>query len=299
MKRTLSILLAVCLLLTALSACGTEPAADTTPSAEPSAAVTADAATREFTDSTGRTVTVPAEVTRVAVSGPLTQIYAIPLVGDLMVGVSNYIAEDIEKYLPDYISTLPELGQLYGGGAELDLEAILAVDPDVVIDIGDSKDGIAEDMDSLSEQTGIPFVHIDATVQTSPDAYRMLGELVGREEQAEEIATWLEDIYTMMTDMMEKVDADGAQDRALLPGRQGPERHSRGLLPRGDLQHDDGQSRRSARRRLERQRQRGGHGAAARLGPRGHNFRAGQRVRLRRLGRDLAAASGDKLRRVL
>ena len=215
MKRTLSILLAVCLLVTALSACGTEPAADTAPSAEPSAAVSAEAATREFTDSTGRTVTVPNEVTRVAVSGPLTQIYAIPLVGDLMVGVSNYIAEDIEKYLPDYISTLPELGQLYGGGAELDLEAILAAAPDVVIDIGDSKDGIAEDMDSLSEQTGIPFVHIDATVQTSPDAYRMLGELVGREDEAEEIASWLEGIYSMMTGMMEKVDADGARKTAL------------------------------------------------------------------------------------
>ena len=194
----------------------------THPTPEPSAAVSAEAATREFTDSTGRTVTVPDEVTRVAVSGPLTQIYAIPLVGDLMVGVSNYIAEDIEKYLPDYISTLPELGQLYGGGAELDLEAILAADPDVVIDIGDSKDGIAEDMDSLSEQTGIPFVHIDATVQTSPDAYRMLGELVGREAEAEEIATWLEDLYTMMTDMMARVDADGApQDRPLLSRRQG------------------------------------------------------------------------------
>ncbi len=215
MKRILSVLLAVCLLVTALSACGNEPAADTTPSAEPSAAVSAEAATREFTDSTGRTVTVPNEVTRVAVSGPLTQIYAIPLVGDLMVGVSNYIAEDIEKYLPDYISTLPELGQLYGGGAELDLEAILAADPDVVIDIGDSKNGIAEDMDSLSEQTGIPFVHIDATVQTSPDAYRMLGELVGREDEAEEIASWLEGIYDMMTGMMEKVDADGARKTAL------------------------------------------------------------------------------------
>ncbi len=215
MKRALSILLALCLLAGVLSACGTEPAAETTPTPEPSTAVSAEAATREFTDSTGRTVTVPNEVTRVAVSGPLTQIYAIPLVGDLMVGVSNYIAEDIEKYLPDYISTLPELGQLYGGGAELDLEAILAADPDVVIDIGDSKDGIAEDMDSLSEQTGIPFVHIDATVQTSPDAYRMLGELVGREAEAEEIATWLEDLYTMMTDMMARVDADGARKTAL------------------------------------------------------------------------------------
>lgn len=202
-------------MVTALSACGAEPAVEATPAAEPSAAATADAATREFTDSTGRTVTVPNEVTSVAVSGPLTQTYAIPLVGDLMVGVSNYIAEDIEKYLPDYISTLPELGQLYGGKAEMDLEALLAAGPDVVIDMGDRKDGIAEDMDSLSEQTGIPFVHIDATVQTSPAAYRMLGELVGCEAEAEEIASWLENIYAMISDMMERVDADGARRSAL------------------------------------------------------------------------------------
>ena len=142
-------------------------------------------------------MTVPYEVTKVAISGPLTQVYAIPLVGELMVGVSNYIAEDIALYLPEYISTLPELGQLYGGKGEMDLEALLAAGPDVVIDVGDTKDGIAEDMDSLTEQTGIPFVHIDATVETAPEAYRMLGELTGQTEKAEELATWCEETYAM------------------------------------------------------------------------------------------------------
>ena len=220
-KKILVLLLALCMLVGLLSGCGQTAAQTSEPPAEESPAPTEDAAatptpeTREFTDSTGRTVTVPYEVTKVAISGPLTQVYAIPLVGDLMVGVSNYIAEDIALYLPDYISELPELGQLYGGKGEMDLEALLAADPDVVIDVGDTKDGIAEDMDSLTEQTGIPFVHIDATVETAPEAYRMLGELTGKTEKAEELATWCEETYAMMTDMMAKVDADGARKSLL------------------------------------------------------------------------------------
>ena len=220
-RRILVLLLALCLLAGLISGCGQPaaetsepPAEDTAPATEPAAEETTPE-TREFTDSTGRTVTVPYEVTKVAISGPLTQVYAIPLVGELMVGVSNYIAEDIALYLPEYISTLPELGQLYGGKGEMDLEALLAAGPDVVIDVGDTKDGIAEDMDSLTEQTGIPFVHIDATVETAPEAYRMLGELTGQTEKAEELATWCEETYAMMTDMMAKVDADGARKSLL------------------------------------------------------------------------------------
>lgn len=220
-RRILVLLLALCLLAGLISGCGQPtaetsepPAEDTAPATEPAAEETTPE-TREFTDSTGRTVTVPYEVTKVAISGPLTQVYAIPLVGELMVGVSNYIAEDIALYLPEYISTLPELGQLYGGKGEMDLEALLAAGPDVVIDVGDTKDGIAEDMDSLTEQTGIPFVHIDATVEAAPEAYRMLGELTGQTEKAEELATWCEETYAMMTDMMAKVDADGARKSLL------------------------------------------------------------------------------------
>lgn len=171
--------------------------------------------TREFTDSAGRTVTVPAEITSIAVSGPLSQVYLLPLAGDMLVGVSNGFAESAALYLPDYVTQLPELGQLYGGKGEMDLEALLAAAPDVVIDVGEAKKTIAEDLDSLTEQTGIPFLHIDATVATAPDAYRMLGSLLGRAEKAEELARWCENTYSRAAAMMEQVDADGAR-RTLL-----------------------------------------------------------------------------------
>ena len=172
-------------------------------------------ATREFTDSTGRTLTIPAEITKIAITGPLSQVYILPLAGDMLVGVSNEFSEDAALYLPEAIFTKAEIGQLYGGKGEMDLEALLSAAPDIVIDIGEPKGTIGDDLTALTEQTGIPFVHIDATVATAPEAYRMLGQLLGREDKAEEIALWCETTYTDISAMMDKVDADGARKTLL------------------------------------------------------------------------------------
>ena len=192
----------VLVILLAFTACGSTAAPDSVK-------------TQEFTDSTGRTVTLPANITKIAISGPLSQIYILPLAGDMLVGVSTAYAEDAQSYLPAYIYEKAEIGQLYGGKGEMDLEALLAAAPDVVIDIGEAKKTTADDLTALTEQTGIPFIHIDATVATAPEAYRILGKLLGREEKAEELAVWCENTYAMITDMMMKVDAAGARKTLL------------------------------------------------------------------------------------
>ena len=199
MKKLTALILVLSLLL---CSCATVPA--------PSAGET-----RTFTDSTGRTVTIPAVITKIAITGPLSQVYILPLAGDMLVGVSNEFSEDAALYLPEYIFEKAEIGQLYGGKGEMDLEALLAAAPDIVIDIGEPKGSIANDLTALTEQTSIPFVHIDATVATVPEAYRMLGKLLGREEKAEQIAAWCEKTYQRTTEMMARVDADGARKTLL------------------------------------------------------------------------------------
>ena len=171
--------------------------------------------TETFVDSTGRAVPVPEKIERIAVTGPLSQIYILPLAGDMLVGVSNAYAEDAQLYLPADILEKAEIGQLYGGTGEMDLEALLSAAPDIVIDIGEPKKTTAEDLTALTEQTGIPFIHIDATVASAPEAYRTLGKLLGREEKAEELAVWCENTYASISAMMEKVDADSARKRLL------------------------------------------------------------------------------------
>jgi len=200
MKKHLSVLLVAALLLPLLAGCGSIPDA-----------VSEAPATQDFTDSLGRTVTLPAKIERIAITGPLSQIYILPLAGDMLVGVSNAHAAEEAKYLPAYIFEKTEIGQLYGGKSEMDLEALLTAAPDVVIDIGESKDTMAADLDNLTQQTGIPFLHVDATVATAPETYRTLGKLLDREAQGERLAGWCETTYDAMVSMMAQVDADNAR----------------------------------------------------------------------------------------
>ena len=165
-NRIVSLLLVVAILLTTLVGCTSKPAdtpqEENKPAAEapvteaPAEEKTAEEipeapTTQEFTDSLGRTVTLPAEITSIAISGPLSQVYILPLAGDMLVGVSNAHAVEEAKYLPAYIFEKTEIGQLYGGKGEMDLEALLSAAPDVVIDIGEAKKTMVEDLDSLTQ----------------------------------------------------------------------------------------------------------------------------------------------------
>lgn len=72
---------------------------------------------------------LPAEIKKIAVSGPLTQVYLFPLCPELFAGFSSSFSEDAAKYIPEEYLSLPELGQLYGGKGTMDLEALLAAAP--------------------------------------------------------------------------------------------------------------------------------------------------------------------------
>ena len=208
MKKPLSLLLALTLVLS-LCACG-GGAADTpaptqsAPTRTESAAPAAE--TRTFTDSVGRTVTLPARIDKVAVTGPLAQIVLFALCPDKLVGIANAWDVSAEAYLDTEYYNLPLLGQLYGGQGELNLESLLSSGAQVVIDVGEPKDTIAEDLDALQEQTGLPFVHITATTQTTGEAYRLLGELVGMEAEAETLAAYCEEVYARAVDIAGRVD---------------------------------------------------------------------------------------------
>ena len=151
--------------------------------------------TRSFTDSLGREVALPAQIEKVALSGPLAQIVLFPLCPDKLVGLSSAWSEGAEEYLDTEYFNMQVIGQLYGGKGELNLETLLATGAQVVVDVGEPKGTMAEDFDALQEQTGIPFVHITAYTDTMGEAYRMLGELLDMEPEARELASYCERVY--------------------------------------------------------------------------------------------------------
>lgn len=180
MKKAFSILLSICLLFCFFSACGQQAAEELQ-------------ATTAFTDSAGRTVTVPENITMIAPSGSVSQMILMTLVPERLVGLSSMPDASQLLYFPDYIANLPVFGQFYGSKANINMEALIAAQPQIIIDLGDFKDGIADDMDAVQNQTGIPTVFIDASLENLPTAYRMLGSLLSVEERAEELASYIEE----------------------------------------------------------------------------------------------------------
>lgn len=162
--------------------------------------------TRIFVDSLGRQVEVPAQIDRVALSGAMGQIVLFPLCPDRLVGLGGAWSEDAGEYLDEKYMQLPKIGQLRGGKGELNLETLLATEAQIVIDVGEPKESLAEELDRLQEQTGLPFVHITVTTAEAGEAYRMLGELLGMEAQAEVLTAYCDRIYAKTAELANRVE---------------------------------------------------------------------------------------------
>ena len=188
-KKLFVLLLVICLLLT-----GCNPFAPAAKSPEKLV---------NFIDSSKRSVELPANITRVAASGLMAQIVLFAICPDLLVGLADEWAPEAKQFIDTKYDQLPVLGQFYGVNT-LDPEAVAAADPQLIIDIGESKKTIVEDMDGIQQQIGIPTIHIEATTESMAAAYRTLGKLLGREERAEKLAAFCEETLSTVNGILAK-----------------------------------------------------------------------------------------------
>lgn len=149
------------------------------------------AETWSFTDSCGRTVELPRKIDRIVPSGPLAQIVLYTLCPDKLQSLSTPLTRTQKRYIGEAYWDLPVTGQFYGGGGVVNYESIAAAGPDVIIDVGEAKEGISKDMDELQEKCGVPVIFIEAGIATMADAYETLGEVTGTVEQAAACAAYI------------------------------------------------------------------------------------------------------------
>lgn len=147
-------------------------------------------ATIVFTDSAGRNVELPANLERIAPSGPMAQVVLYTLCPDKLVGLGSELSGSMLPFMDPRYKDLPVFGNFYAD--TLNLEAVMSAKPQVVIDIGEIKPTVNEDMQSVQDKSGIPAVFIHMEMGNMAEAYRTLGKLVGEEEQAEKLAAYVE-----------------------------------------------------------------------------------------------------------
>lgn len=152
------------------------------------------AETREITDMAGRKVTVPTaeNIESVFSAGPVAAIFLYMVAPDKLLGW-NYELNDVEKsIILDKYQDLPNFGM----GDAVNYEAVIAANPTIAINSGKINDTMVSDCDALSESLGIPVVAVDNELNNSAEAFRFMGELLGVEDHAEELAQYAEQVFT-------------------------------------------------------------------------------------------------------
>lgn len=177
--------------------------------------------TREFTDSAGRTVEVPAVIDRIAPSGHTANQVLLTMAPEKMVGLSQELSEDQQKYLGVDTSDLPVFGAIFGAKGDLNKEAIAAADPQVIIDTGVLDDDVASGLDQLQEELGIPCVFIETNMDDYGASYEKLGELLGMEERGNELSEYCQNAYDEVVDVMSTISDDERANVLYLMGEDG------------------------------------------------------------------------------
>lgn len=194
-RQLLALLICLVMSVSLLTGCSETKAATEEPTQSAEQDATQETAeTREITDMAGRKVTVPAaeNIESVFSAGPVAAIFLYMVAPDKLLGW-NYELNDVEKsIILDKYQDLPNFGM----GDAVNYEAVIAANPTIAINSGKINDAMVSDCDALSESLGIPVVAVDNELNNSAEAFRFMGELLGVEDHAEELAQYAEQVFT-------------------------------------------------------------------------------------------------------
>ena len=217
-KGLVPLLLALALLLSACgqsggqaspSPAGSNPPESGAPASDPASE---QAGTVEIVDMGGRTLTVPSpeNLVRMYPDGSTSLILLYTLAPDKMTAAPSSteraFTEEQRAFLAPEVWELPSYGTRSGSNGSLNLEAIMAADVQVILSMGTAaitETDISE-ADALQEQLGIPVVLFSGDSADYAEAYRLLGRMIGREEDAEALIAYTAGI-------VEEVEAVAAQ----------------------------------------------------------------------------------------
>ena len=93
---------------------------------------------RTVTDSAGRVVEVPDDVTTVFAAGPPASVLVYVLKPEALTGWPRALRPEERAYIAEPYRDIPETGRLTGRGGEANLERVLEIKPDLIVDFGSS-----------------------------------------------------------------------------------------------------------------------------------------------------------------
>ena len=139
-------------------------------------------------DGAGRAIPVPAKVERVFPAGPPAAIFLYTLAPELLLGWPRANRPEEREFLLPDVGARPEVGRITGRGNTANLEVVMALKPDLILDMGSTSATYVSLADRVQQQTGIPYALLDGRFAGTAEAYRILGALIGQRQKGNDDA---------------------------------------------------------------------------------------------------------------
>ena len=165
---------------------------------------------RTYIDVAGREMQLPtaSNIDSVYFTSSLAQVYVLTLAPEKMGATCSKYTDDDKRFLPDELEGLKYLGAVETG--EMDVEAVMSQGIQVIFSISSIEltQANIDEADDIYERSGIPVVLIDGSTDRISEAYEKLGDILGKEKRAAELAKYCEDAYQKVSAAVADIPED-------------------------------------------------------------------------------------------
>lgn len=134
------------------------------------------------------TLPEPVEVKRIFAASAPASVLLNSVAPKQLLGWAFALPDNALPWLSKYSAQLPVVGHLLGPGNPISTEQLVALRPDVIVDVGDVNDHSLSLAKQLSEQTGIPYILVEGRIEDTPEQVRILGALLGHQRHGQQLA---------------------------------------------------------------------------------------------------------------
>jgi iron complex transport system substrate-binding protein len=143
-----------------------------------------------FVDSAERYVVVPERVGRVMAANQSAAVLVFVLAPEKLLGWSEPLPRGRRAFLPAKYARLPVLGPLARPDAAEAVQVVARIHPDLIIESGPVSSEAAARADAVQQQTGVPYVVLDNSIQTTPTMLRTVGTMLGVGERGNDLGQY-------------------------------------------------------------------------------------------------------------
>ncbi|NLJ63409.1 MAG: ABC transporter substrate-binding protein [Alcaligenaceae bacterium] len=140
------------------------------------------------------TLPEPVEIKRVFAAGAPAGVMLNSLTPKQLLGWPFALPENALPWLSEHSRQLPVVGRLAGRGSTISTEQLLALKPDVIVDVGDVNAHYLSLVQQFSEQTGIPYILVEGRIEDTPEQLRVLGTVLGHQRHGQQLANAAQEI---------------------------------------------------------------------------------------------------------